>query len=245
MLSTFQVATALALTLGDVLVLQQYTSSPSTNGKKSHYPKLTLMAHVIGGLFALALGTLSLTLYQAGIPSLASIAAVGQGLCVLGPLGAFSMHMALYTHGHPGFNLSGYIMYALANVYSGVMGMLDPSPQTSYACFVMAHAYLTCRIFVILFERVLQWRGDGSYSTATNIASNITLVLAYGTNGMRCHALITVLALWLECAGVGRFHAIRGKHNKISTPHFPPLGPSLCAVSLFAFVACSSIDTTR
>jgi hypothetical protein len=63
---TFQIATALALALGDVLVLQQYTSFPSANGKKSHYPKLILMHHMIGGFVVLALGALSLALYQAG-----------------------------------------------------------------------------------------------------------------------------------------------------------------------------------
>jgi hypothetical protein len=153
---------------------------------------------MIGGLVALALGSLSLTLYQAGFLLLGNVAAVGQGFCVVVPLGTFTMHMALYTKGHPSFNMSGG------------MGIVNPSPQISSVCFVMAHAYLTCPMFVVLFERPLQWHGDSLYSMAANIASNITLVLAYGTHGMHCHALITVLALLLESGGGGHFHAIQG-----------------------------------
>jgi hypothetical protein len=217
MLSTFEMATAMVLFIGDILTVVRYTDGLF---RPKHYPKRVLAFHAIGGLCSLAVGSLSLIAYQTGFATVGSTAAVFQGICTTLCLGLASMPMARYTKGCPGYNLTGYMSYALACVYSGLVSVFHPSPRTSWACFVVAHAYLTCRVAVNFFENKLRWKGDSSYSAvATSVATGVPLTLAYGLKGIVANALFVLIGLALQSGGIGRIHAFRGRKGKQTTQH--------------------------
>ena len=144
--------------------------------RPTHYPKRVLAFHgsgVEGFAPSLLAPCRLLRIKPASIRWVMAhdTAAIIQGVCTALCLGMASLPMARYTNGCPGYNLTGYSCYALACIYSGLMAMFHPSPRTSWQCFVVAHAYLTCcRIAIKIFENQLKWKGGSSYSVRGDIS---------------------------------------------------------------------------
>ena len=213
MLSPVEIVVAISLVIGDLLVLRAYLR-PKEHGGGKAYPKRSFKLHVLGGLGALLLGGLALLAHWGEWGTAASVLSVGQGLVVALFAGLFALPMARHTSGYPGFNLVGYVLYTVAWIASALVLIAAPSVDASYACFVLTHAYLTCRVMVWLGEEGWKWlRGsepapEPTYSIATTIAAAITLVLAWGWFGLAWHLGSITLAMALQRAGVSvRWHA--------------------------------------
>lgn len=211
-LSPFEWCVVLALILGDALVLRAYLRPDETRAKK-RYPKRSFMIHALGGLAALVLGALAVLAHGFGLQTMASVCGLGQGVAVALFAGLFALPMARHTSGFPGFNLVGYVLYTLAWIVSALLLLWKPSAHTAYACFVLTHAYLTCRIMVWLIERGWErLRGQPlgaelAYSIATAIAALIPLALAWGWIGATWHLGFVVLAIALQRARIStRWH---------------------------------------
>lgn len=213
MLSPLEFSIALTFFIGDVLVIRAYLGSSPERGKK-RYPRRSFLIHVLAGVGALLLGALALLAYSCGLDRLGAIAAVGQGLAVAFFAGIFALPMSRHTSGFPGFNLVGYVLYTVAWIASGLLLMWAPGIRSAYVCFVLTHAYLTCRVLVWVVEhggeRLLGRapRPEPAYSVATTIAALIPLTLAWGTFGVAWHMASVTVAIALQHAGIsGPWHA--------------------------------------
>ncbi len=209
MLSKFQFGVFIALCIGDALVLRAYVG-PHQGGSSlgRRYPKLSFFTHVFGGLGSLAFGALAILAYAANYDTVGQVTAIGQGLAVIFFTGFFAFPLARHTLGFKGFNLVGYVGYTIGWIVSGFLAVAYPGPQTAFACFVLTHAYLTCRIFVYALR--VGWQKltgkrlspDMNYSIATNIAAMIPLVIAWELKGFAAYVIITTVSLALHMLGI-------------------------------------------
>jgi len=206
-----EMALVAVLSIADFLLLPGY-NFPGQQAKHK-YPTRSIQYHAFGGVVLLLSGLISIVCYHFDKALvLASIACKLQGaLCstAMGVVVIFTL--SRYTKGRPGFNMAGYALYAMWMLSLGNKALFDPSPRNAWNVFVATHAYLSCRLFVTLFEAMLKWKGDLSYSTATNLAVGIPLCLLKGQSGWRLYSVITLIAVLSDLVGLRRAHAYRGK----------------------------------
>lgn len=189
--------------------------------------------HVAGGLGALAFGLLAIGGFMLGATAFAAGAAILQGLSVVVFAGTFALPLSRHTLGLKGFNLVGYVSYTLMWIFSGLLLLSTPTLSNAYACFVLTHAYLTCRVFVaglrwawpkLAGERISP---DLNYSIATSVASMIPLVLAWGEVGLALFTASMVLALGLHALGFSSPWHARYRPEEDDVEVFPEVSADL------------------
>lgn len=215
MLSGFEVSVVAAFTLADVAIMGAYVGERGETVKT--YGK-TFKVHVYGGLACVLFGALALLLFSLKMTTLGVAATWVQGASILALAGPAAFPLARYTSGLKGFNMLGYMGYTLAWLFSGLSLLWAPSLQAAYAAYVLTHAFLTCRIFVMGFEWVYKrWVGHApdpswNYSIATSIAAMIPLILAWGKIGVACF-----IAIW-GGAILGHVFANSSRWHKLYRP---------------------------
>lgn len=245
MLFTVQIIVFIAFVVGDLLVLKPYIGAGSGGHLGRRYPTVSFWTHVGGGLGALAFGAIALTAFLFEQPRAGAMVAVAQGVAVVVFAGTFALPLSRHTLGLKGFNLVGYVSYTLMWIFSGLLLISAPSIERAYACFVLTHAYLTCRVFVAglrwLWPRLTGQRIDAdlNYSIATSIAAMIPLVLAWGEKGLLAFLASTGVAVVLHALGFSSpWHA---RHKAEDTDTVPEPFPEVSA-DLRLAVVTATID---
>lgn len=189
--------------VSDLILLKSYLHYKLGENQKK-YNKKAFLLHVLGSLVILLLGPIVFLLNFYSSQSLSIFLTRIVGAACVFFAGPFAFSMARRTSGLKGFNLVGYCAYALYWMYSGGLALVSGQVLHAYDCYILSHAYFTCRLFVWAFEHhwpksyKYQFSPDWNYSIATSIAACIPLAIVWQWRGVLLFTLGTCLGVILE-----------------------------------------------
>lgn len=120
----------------------------------------------------------------------------------------FTLMMAFKAYGDRSVTTSGYQLYTLFFLRSGVQALIDPTSSTAWIeCWVLAHSYATCRMFTSMLWQVrnhfkeqcgdmelMQFSHKQAYNYALVMASVLVLYVAEGVESVVFYCSLSMVA---------------------------------------------------
>lgn len=107
----------------------------------------------------------------------------------------FTLYMGNKSYGDRNITVSGYHIYTMFFFKSGVMALIYPSSDNWVKCWVLAHAYASCRLFTSIlwkFRNYLSLSHKSSYTYALMFASIVVLFFAEGIENVISYILLSI-----------------------------------------------------
>lgn len=119
----------------------------------------------------------------------------------------FTLMMAFKAYGDRSVTTSGYQLYTLFFLRSGVQALIDPTSNTAWVeCWILAHSYATCRIFTSMLwqaqnhfkqhygdTEIMQFSHKQAYNYALVAASVLVLYVAEGMGSAAFYCSLSIV----------------------------------------------------
>jgi len=224
----------------DWAVMAAYIKLGLSRGMALRYGQKKIVAHTLAGLGLLLSGVVAVSAEALGFFRVAQAMHLLLGVTAV-VNGAGALALAPYTSGVEGYNWFGYSAYSVLFINTGLKVLWTPitgahagtsGVSLAYQCWVVAHAYLFCRLFVTAVHKTCSslLKERMRYAVGTSIASAFSLFLAYGTPGLSVGLLGWVLSIVFDLAGVGKLVHVnfRKKSKSRKTANFEPGYVGIC-----------------